>query len=392
MTKLRLGVLIFVMLLCVPVQPRCARAFDVAVPHRSLWPDPVASVDQFDRASRAEILVFGRAVAESEVLDPDELQSRLHLRQIDLASIARVRQQIWARLAENYAIAAARCRSAEPFCPEPQPRGTPDLKDEIARFAGTDLPPRYAAWLSVALEFHRIYLNELIRLAALSPRISSEIETLNANELSGWELPDRRFLLTFDDGPTGGSRTDGDDANTDRTINALRAENINATFFVLGGAFEARLVRTSVMAMRSLYGGMCVGSHGWLHRSHGTWSKWQESALVSSKLIRDTVPQSYVPLFRPPYGQRRTESGEFFADHGLRVALWNIDSQDWVNRISAEDVEQRVITLMLLWRRGVILFHDVHGKAHAALPRLVSWVTRNAVEWIDCRRYPSPGK
>jgi hypothetical protein len=99
------------------------------------------------------------------------------------------------------------------------------------------------------------------------------------------------------------------------------------------------------------------------------------------------LPQHYVPLFRPPYGQRQVDSQVFFASQGLQVALWQIDSQDWNSKVSAEAAGQRVLTLMLLWRRGVLLFHDIHGKARVALP----WVLRASrgvpVNWMNCSDY-----
>ncbi|WP_175748528.1 polysaccharide deacetylase family protein [Burkholderia pyrrocinia] len=100
-----------------------------------------------------------------------------------------------------------------------------------------------------------------------------------------------------------------------------------------------------------------------------------------------SLPSSYVPLFRPPYGQRRADSGAFFDAQGLRVALWNIDSQDWNSKMDADQVKQRVLTLMLLWRRGVILFHDIHAKAWAVVPWLVEQTSGTGLQWVDCHTY-----
>jgi hypothetical protein len=40
------------------------------------------------------------------------------------------------------------------------------------------------------------------------------------------------------------------------------------------------------------------------------------------------MPENYVPLFRPPYGQRRADAQGFFKAQGVQVALWDIDAQD----------------------------------------------------------------
>ena len=77
----------------------------------------------------------------------------------------------------------------------------------------------------------------------------------------------------------------------------------------------------------------------------------------------------------------------FFQQQALQVGLWNIDSQDWSNKVSADAAAQRVLTLMLLWRRGVILFHDIHNKAPVAVSWLVRATEGSGVSWQDCHSY-----
>jgi peptidoglycan/xylan/chitin deacetylase (PgdA/CDA1 family) len=97
------------------------------------------------------------------------------------------------------------------------------------------------------------------------------------------------------------------------------------------------------------------------------------------------MPENYVPLFRPPYGQRRADSQGFFQAQGLQVALWDIDSQDEPGKLKAEESAQRVLTLMLLWRKGVIVFHDTQDKARVALPQLLQATGQSGLGWQDCR-------
>jgi peptidoglycan/xylan/chitin deacetylase (PgdA/CDA1 family) len=94
-----------------------------------------------------------------------------------------------------------------------------------------------------------------------------------------------------------------------------------------------------------------------------------------------------VAWFRPPYGQRLADSGSFFQQQQLHVGLWNIDSQDWSNKVSADAAGQRVLTLMLLWRRGVILFHDIHNKAQVAVPWLLQASQGSGLSWQNCHDY-----
>lgn len=352
----------------------------VASVDRSLWPDSVASPAGFDRASRAEVLSFAHALSESERDGDDTLRDRLKLKhtQFDQSALDRVRTIYWRRLAANYTLASTNCMQSEPFCLGPLDETA--FRKAAAAFTHA-LDDRYAAWLVASQRFHRTYLDELLRLASLFQRTSSEVATYSPGELTGNELADRHFLLTFDDGPT---RTGG---NTDKLLDALRKQHLNATFFVLGEPLQARLQQNAPGELSRTYQGMCVGSHGWQHKSHSAWPQWQDSVTRSIGLVRNSLPSSYVPLFRPPYGQRRADSGAFFDAHGLRVALWNIDSQDWSSKMDADQVKQRVLTLMLLWRRGVILFHDIHAKAWAVVPWLVEQTSGTDLQWVDCHTY-----
>jgi peptidoglycan/xylan/chitin deacetylase (PgdA/CDA1 family) len=351
---------------------------EVAAGDRAFWPQSIQSTESFDLASRAELLAFGKALADSEQLDDQTLQQKLQAKSFDHDSVQRIRATYWQRLTANYLQAAAHCDSKQLFCAPVQNEA--DFKRAAAAFT---TPPNatYRAWFDQASSFHRIYLYELLRLAALFPRITSDVMTFSDQEIDGSKLGDRQFLLSFDDGPTraGGS--------TDKMLEILHGQHLNATFFTLGEPLQARLQQTSPAAVAATYQGMCVGAHGWEHHSHQFWPEWQDSVKRTITLIHDNMPDSYAPLFRPPYGQRLPDSGAFFAQQGLHVALWNIDSQDWNAKVDADEVKQRVLSLMLLWRHGIILFHDIHTKAQVALPWLQDQLHGSNVQWLDCHRY-----
>ncbi len=342
---------------------------------RSGWPTPLTSPVDFDTASRGEILMFGKALLASETLDEKALKQQLGVRQLDLKSLNQVRQRFWEQLLGNYQLASQDC-DAEPFCLPVRNLG--ELRQLVASFTGGS-KASYAAWAEASTLFHRQYLNEQLRLAALFPSVSSEIQRMDPAEQLGDELADRQFLLTFDDGP---SIRDG---RTDQLIDELRTYDLHSLFFVLGDSFQVRLGQSSAGQMRELYDGQCVGVHGWEHKSHSSWSEWQGSVIRSANLANRTLTHEYLPIFRPPYGQRRSDSAGFFKAQALRLMLWNIDSQDWSKKVSAEAAAQRVQTLMLLWRRGIVLFHDTHAKAAQAVPALLKANQHNGVQWLDCR-------
>lgn len=344
---------------------------------RSHWPEPLDSPVLFDVASRAEILGFARALQASEALDEPSLAARLGLKQINQASINQVRLRLWQQLWRNYDLAQQSCGQDASFCYVID--GQVELRRQAAKFE-VAADSFYAGWAEPSREFHTRYLNELLRKAALFPQTASEIERFSDIERNGDELNDRLFMLTFDSGPSlVGS-------GTDTLTDYLRRQKLGATFFVLGNSLQMRRDKTSLADLRALYKGQCVGIQGWQYRSHGQWQDWQSSVLRSQARVQSDLPDQYVPLFRPPYGQRRADSQAFFASQGLQVLLWNIDAQDQ-GALSAEQSAQRVLTLMLLWRHGVIQFHDAQPKAQEAVDWLLKQTAQGGIGWEDCRHF-----
>ncbi len=352
---------------------------DIATLDRSVWPEALETPQLFDVASRAQILSFAHQLLESENLSDAQLAGRLGLRQVNSPTINLIRTRLWSRLFENWKAAEKSCDADASFCVLVD--DVPMLRQRAAEYKVAD-DSFYAGWAAPADAFSQRYLNELLRMAALFPQTSSEIERYNSDELSGEEMPDRTFLLNFESGPTVA------DGATDWLADFMRQQKINATFFVLGKSLQSRLDASSPQALQNVYRQQCVGLQGWEYRSHAHWVDWQDSIERTAALAQQVLPDNFVPLFRPPYGHRRADSGAFFRDQQIRVSLWNIDSQDSSGRISAEQTANRVLTLMLLWRRGNIVFHDSTDKAQQAVPWLMANTAQSGVSWEDCHIYP----
>ncbi|WP_019409390.1 polysaccharide deacetylase family protein [Pseudomonas psychrophila] len=369
---MRIALFLSAWLVCLGV---VAAPNDPATLDRSTWPEQLISPALFDVASRAEILTFAHALLATEGLDEYAFKQRLGLKIINMDAIDTVRQRMWMRLLANYNLAQQSCDQDASFCYYVDDMSS--LREQAGKFEIAD-DSFYVKWAEPSAAFHRRYLDEQLRLAALSPQISSEIALLGDQEFNGDDMKDRLFMLTFDSGPTAIGGT------TDWVTDYLRKQSMNGTFFVLGNSFQARLDKSSEQAVKALYKGQCVGVQGWEYRAHSHWQNWQDSVLRSTALVKQVLPDNYVPLFRPPYGQRRVDSGAFFKSQGLQVALWNIDSQDLVASLSAEQSAHRVLTLMLLWRHGVIAFHDTQDKVRTALPWLLKATAQSGLGWEDC--------
>lgn len=353
----------------------------VAAADDKLWPEPIHSAAGFDKASRASLLVYLRNLQTMLAMSDAEVQKALKINSVNRSSLEKWLNAEQAQTLLNYQLAATGCNTADWTCIV-----APVTQQALLAAADNldaHLPENAVRWRDNIDRFTRVYIGEQMRLAALFPKVTSEIDTFSDREWTGAGLADKQFYLSFDDGPTaiGG--------NSDATLAMLAKEKKSASFFVLGSNFQQRINATSTQAIKTFYGNQCVALHGWEHQSHAKWDLWQDSVIRSQALLAKTLEaNNLLPLFRPPYGQRRADTGEFFKQQNLHLALWNIDSQDWNARVDAGAVESRIITLMLIKRHGVILFHDIHPKARVALPHIFA-ALGDVVSWGDCHSLAS---
>ncbi|MGB5826679.1 MAG: polysaccharide deacetylase family protein [Pseudomonas mandelii] len=349
---------------------------DVATLDRSTWPEKLSSPTLFDVASRAEILMFSRVLLASESLDEASLAQRLGLRKINLEAVNNLRQRLWQRLLTNYNFAQQSCDQDASFCFLVEDMDT--LRQQAAKFQVSD-DSYYIKWSEPSRLFHAQYLDEQLRKAALFPQSSSEVDRFGDYERNGEEMHDRLFLLTFD------SAANITPDNTGWVTEYLRKSNMSGTFFVLGKDIQARLAERSVASLQATYSTQCIGVQGWEFRSHSHWQDWQDSVRRSVELVKSKLPENYVPLFRPPDGQRRSDAEGFFKAQGLQVALWDIDAQDGAGKLKGNPSAQRVLTLMLLWRHGVINFNVKQDTVKTAMPWLITQTAQSGIGWEDCQ-------
>ncbi|MBN3966460.1 polysaccharide deacetylase family protein [Pseudomonas gregormendelii] len=368
--------IVFLALACLLSLGATAAPGEVATLDRSTWPEQLGNPTLFDVASRAEILMFARVLLASESMDDASLTQRLGLRTINSDAVHQLRERLWQRLLANYNFAQQSCDQDASFCFLVEDMAT--LREQAAKFQVSD-DSYYIKWAEPSRLFHAQYLDELLRKAALFPQTTSEVDRFGDYERNGEGMHDRLFLLTFD------SAANAVPDNTAWVTEYLRKSNISATFFVLGKDIQARLAERSVSSLQATYSQQCIGMQGWEFRSHSHWQDWQDSVRRSADLVKSKLPENYVPLFRPPDGQRRADAAAFFKAQGLQVALWDIDAQDGAGKLKANQASQRVLTLMLLWRHGVINFNVKQDAVKTALPWLITQTAASGIGWDDCQ-------
>jgi len=354
---------------------------EVAKADFSLWPLPITGVADFDTASRAELIVSAIALDDYSrmAIQPGDLG----IKSLHADSLMKWEESAKQEWLSHFSDASADCTHGELGCGFKG--GTwEQFIDFAKRVESQDLEAKkYQAWLTNSRHFYAAYLKEQLRLAALFPAPTSEILKVDSSELLGDEFSDRQFLLSFDDGPT------AKNGDTERYVSLLDQHGLSAFFFVLGDALEQRLKTSSPDDLRKIYSNQCMASHGYVHKPHTHLEDWKGSLDKTSAMVNQVFPEATAVMFRPPYGQRQPKLVQFLDHKGARVILWNIDSQDWNNKISADEVAERIKKLMLLKRRGILLFHDVHPKSLTALPSIFDFAGQTGIEWVNCHQIKS---
>lgn len=155
---------------------------------------------------------------------------------------------------------------------------------------------------------------------------------------------------------------------------------VKAIFFQVGQNLgvrrEGRAVvsRNIAVVAAILRAGHAIANHTYTHPFLSRLDLVQVADEIDTTqdLLAAAAPErGRAPLFRPPYGARNSLVLGEVADRGLRSVLWNIDSRDWADPIP-RSIAQRVIGETEREGRGVILFHDIHGRTVQALSIVIA--------------------
>lgn len=191
-------------------------------------------------------------------------------------------------------------------------------------------------------------------------------------------LPTRHkhIALTFDDGPN--------PVATPRILETLRAEQVTATFFLLGPHVE----RWREITRRVVDDGHAIGNHGYFHRKLHT----RGPSYVRADLTRGTeaifqatgVRPNY---FRAPHGYRSPWVTPIARKLGQRTIGWTLGVWD-SDRPGADVIARRAIDGT---RPGtILLLHDGDGydpggdrtQTADALPRIIRELRSRGYEFV----------
>ena len=164
------------------------------------------------------------------------------------------------------------------------------------------------------------------------------------------------IAITFDDGPG---------PYTDRLVDILNSNKVNATFFMLGKNLEN--YRSTVLNVYN--SGNEIGYHSYAHANFKRQDlETIKSEFATSNEILKSITGTTFSLIRPPYGSINADIKNAI---DASFILWNVDTEDWRHK----DPEYLLnYTLENISEGYIVLFHDIHASSVDAIEKILPYL------------------
>lgn len=190
--------------------------------------------------------------------------------------------------------------------------------------------------------------------------------------------------LTFDDGPS---------ADTERILDVLGANNVRATFFMLGRQVEL----FPQTARRVAAEGHEIGNHSYSHPVYLLRGRDATRVqLERAQQIIAGVTGSEPRFARPPFGVRTPAYFAAARRLGLRTVQWDVAGFDWKERTGAEIADK---VLEQASAGSIILLHDGDSARKrdrsatvAALPMIIAGLKERGLRAVPLAEVLEPGR
>ena len=195
------------------------------------------------------------------------------------------------------------------------------------------------------------------------------------NILSIYKSETKRVFLTFDDGPSS--------TVTPLILDTLKAENIKATFFLLGSRVELN----PEIVKREYEEGHYLASHGYSHVYSQIYASPQSVLDEYNNCIRAIqnaigVPEYNPHLFRFPggfkggkYSKIKEEAHNLLEQNNIVHVDWNALTSDAAGAKTTEEFIAQLEKTVPKYNSVVVLMHDAGNKKATAeaLPTIISY-------------------
>lgn len=198
------------------------------------------------------------------------------------------------------------------------------------------------------------------RVIAVDPSRLHRVGTVQYPETL--PLRDHEIVLSFDDGPQF--------PTTNRVLDALAAECVEANFFIVG----ERANDSPELVRRAYMEGHTIGTHTQTHAHLLSLRLAQAKREIQRGIAATTAALGHgrtpAPFFRAPYLEISPALARYLLAHGLMLWGIDVDPEDWKD-VSADEVVARTLHELDEQHKGIVLLHDIQPQTAAALPQLL---------------------
>ena len=180
--------------------------------------------------------------------------------------------------------------------------------------------------------------------------------------------PNKKMIaLTFDDGPS---------PYTEEFLKLFESYEANASFFMLG----QNVINYPETVKHMAEGGFEICNHSWDHQSIAS----KDRSMIKREVF-DTQDEIYritgkePTRIRPPYGAWNDLTQETMNDNGMKITLWNVDSEDWSNRDASVTLRRAKAGAC---DGAVILFHDLYPSTLEAVKQLIPYLQNEGYQLV----------
>jgi peptidoglycan/xylan/chitin deacetylase (PgdA/CDA1 family) len=203
------------------------------------------------------------------------------------------------------------------------------------------------------------------RAVVIDPVAYKRLGTIQYNQTL--PLDDHEVVLTFDDGPIL--------SHTERVLDALAAECVKATFFVVGQMAKSY----PAILQRAYREGHTIGTHT-EHHAHLDRMPAQKAAKEISEGIASAAHvlgdrNAVAPFFRFPYLDPTSAVETYALQSGLSIWSADVHASDW-DRISPEQVLANAVDRLDRKKKGILVLHDIQERTALALPAILRELKR----------------
>jgi peptidoglycan/xylan/chitin deacetylase (PgdA/CDA1 family) len=199
-------------------------------------------------------------------------------------------------------------------------------------------------------------------------------------------LPDKKLVLTFDDGPK--------PIHTNEILNILKKTQTKAVFFLVGKEAMAN----KDLVYRIHHEGHEIGNHTFSHRRLDTLSAPEiKQELLKTNQIIENITGHKIKYFRPPGGRFNDLVLQTLAQLPLKLILWQVNANDYIRlspffgingKLDADKIYQRVISQVQ--NQAIILMHNCSGETTLALPRIITHLKEQGYRFVSLHELLHP--